>query len=227
MHTIECIAHRGFWNDDSPKNSASSFEQAFRSGFGVETDLRDHLGQVVISHDPPGSERPPELTFAELLELYKKLGGQGTLALNIKADGLAMDIKKTLEDHEISQYFVFDMSIPDMLSYTRLGMNVFARQSELETPLIFQDGNAYGATATKGIWLDAFYSVWYPPKLVTGHLAAGFDVCMVSPELHRRDHLKWWREIKKTMSQVDVNAHQRIGKLMLCTDYPEKFATQL
>ena len=107
---------------------ALRFERAFRSGYGIETDLRDHGGSIVISHDPPGTDgREPELTFEQFLCLYRDHDATGTLALNVKADGLSDDIKGLLQSFDLDKYFVFDMAIPDMLSYLKLGMQCFSR----------------------------------------------------------------------------------------------------
>ena len=52
------MCHRGYWSGElgiAPlqKNSWEAFERAIDFGFGIETDLRDYAGSVVISHDVP------------------------------------------------------------------------------------------------------------------------------------------------------------------------------
>ena len=89
MVDIERIAHRGWWHNPEEKNSELAIRRALDAGYGLETDLRDHAGRIVISHDPPGSQGEPEFDFEQLLRLYRELGATGTLALNIKSDGLA------------------------------------------------------------------------------------------------------------------------------------------
>ena len=69
MVEMELLAHRGLWQEPAEKNSRIAFERAFQAGFGVETDLRDHGGTVVISHDPPGTTAEPELAFEQFLRL--------------------------------------------------------------------------------------------------------------------------------------------------------------
>ena len=46
---IKILAHRGFWKEETEKNTKIAFERAFNSGFGIETDLRDIKGEIVIS----------------------------------------------------------------------------------------------------------------------------------------------------------------------------------
>lgn len=113
---IAILAHRGFWTEPAEKNSREALERAFREGFGIETDIRDRNGALVVSHDPPVGDGL--MTFDELLELYRRhapqAGGRaGTLALNIKADGLQGPLLDALARHSVDDWFVFDMAVPD------------------------------------------------------------------------------------------------------------------
>ena len=58
------------------------------NNFGIETDLRDICGEVIISHDMP---KGYEMSFEEVLRLLA--GRDLPIALNIKADGQADEIK--------------------------------------------------------------------------------------------------------------------------------------
>ena len=53
LNIVEILAHRGFWKKESEKNTQIAFERAFDKGFGIETDLRDIKGEIVISHNMP------------------------------------------------------------------------------------------------------------------------------------------------------------------------------
>ncbi|MDN2816508.1 hypothetical protein PAJ50_08790, partial [Campylobacter jejuni] len=75
------------------------------------------------------------------------------LAVNIKADGRQIPLKKLIQKYKITNYFVFDMSVPDALLYIDLNFNVFTRQSEYEKEPSFSDKAC-------GIWMDEFYSHW-------------------------------------------------------------------
>ena len=33
---IKILAHRGFWKEETEKNTKTAFERAFNSGFGIE-----------------------------------------------------------------------------------------------------------------------------------------------------------------------------------------------
>lgn len=133
---------------------------------------------------------------------------KNTVALNIKADGLVSLLSRKLIEFDISNYFVFDMSVPDTMSYINEGLNVFIRQSEIET-----DMSLYGKV--KGIWLDSFFGDWFETEIVFNHLANNKQVCIVSPELHGREKIGLWSKLK-----VPEIVESR--EVMLCTDFPEE-----
>ncbi|HET8686082.1 MAG TPA: hypothetical protein VFM18_05380, partial [Methanosarcina sp.] len=105
------ISHRGHWLATEEKNTALAFRRSFLSGFGTETDVRDHLGKLVISHDVVPPDANP-LLLDDFLEIYGNF--DQPLAINIKSDGLAEILNSTMNRHGITNWFVFDMSIPDM-----------------------------------------------------------------------------------------------------------------
>ena len=104
-------------------------QRAFAAGLGIETDLRDCAGEIVIVHDPP---TPASIRWRlhDLPEAYAKAGRPGTLALNIKADGSTTAVMAQSKTFVVERYFVFDMSIPDTLQWLQAGAHVFCRQSE-------------------------------------------------------------------------------------------------
>jgi hypothetical protein len=200
---MKIVAHRGEWTEAPDKNSVGAFERALRGGFGIETDLRDAGGAVVISHDMP---RGDEMTLDAFLALCARHPAGRPLALNIKADGLQAKVAAALAAHRIEDAFVFDMAVPDALGYLAQGTPAYTRISEYETVPSFLDQAA-------GIWLDAFHGEWYTPELVAGWLARGKQVCIVSPELHKRPHLALWQRLRAA-------GLQRHPGLSLCTDFP-------
>ena len=89
---MKFIAHRGFWNDKYSKNSKGAFIHALQLGYGIETDVRDFNGDLVISHDPPSQENKKLMSFDQFLSLYSKYQKKQILALNVKSDGLCEKI---------------------------------------------------------------------------------------------------------------------------------------
>ena len=227
MIEIERLAHRGFWELPEQRNGFTAIERAFRCGFGIETDLRDSGGHVVISHDPPGSvdqQKENLMTLDDLFGLYRDTGATGTLALNIKSDGLASEVHRLVDQHGIENYFVFDMSIPDMLAYLKLGMRCFRRVSELEPWVDWSEAERaepHQLSTCCGIWLDAFFSTWYSQQRIVDFLRSGSDVCLVSPELHGRSIEPIFGLLQQTLSLLAQQNHDPVGKLMVCTDVPD------
>lgn len=190
------IAHRGYWKAASEKNTRAAFERAFENGFGIETDLRDIKGEIVISHDMP---KGGEMTFEELLRLLD--GRNLTLALNIKADGQADEIKRLLKKYGHTNYFTFDMSIPEMVYQHAAGLNVFTGLSDISPHPVMPE-------EAKGIWLDAFRSDWFGEREIRDLLNRGKEVCLVSPDLHKREYKPAWEKYKN------------LSGILICTDYP-------
>jgi hypothetical protein len=198
------LAHRGWWRTPEEKNSEAAFRRALQAGYGIETDLRDRAGEVVISHDPalPG----PIMTFDRFLDLYLDCAAEGVLALNIKADGLQVAVRASLSARQIERAFVFDMAVPDALGYLDHGLTTFTRHSEVEPEPAFY-------SRADGVWLDCFEEDWVDADTILSHRRAGKALAIVSPELHRRPHLFMWERLKGVASDPDI---------MLCTDLPDE-----
>ncbi len=208
---MEILAHRGLWRHPDERNSLAALRAAFAGGFGVETDIRDHAGQVVISHDPPGPGGAP--TLEQLLEVYTASGSRQMLALNVKSDGLHGQVARALTKVNVApgRYFLFDMAVPEALGYLQRNMPCFTRESEIESVPAFIDRAA-------GVWLDCFFGDWIDGEAILKHHKAGRRVALVSPELHGRDRsAAWqcWREVNRIVERGD--RHQA---LMICTDFP-------
>ena len=193
---ISILAHRGWWEKESEKNCKSAFERAFDNGFGIETDLRDIKGEIVISHNMPSGD---EMSFEALLKLLD--GRDLTLALNIKADGMADEIKRLLEKYRINNYFTFDMSIPEMVYQQKCGLKTFTGISDIMPEAVMFE-------KAEGVWLDSFNSDWFNTQDINKILKRNKQVCIVSPDLHKREYKPVWGKYKE------------IGGIMLCTDYP-------
>lgn len=200
---MNIISHRGYWLEKTEKNTNVSFDRSFKLGYGTETDLRDYKGNLVISHDIPTNS---SILIDDFLKNYKSQS-DSLLALNIKSDGLQSILKVKLEEFNIQNYFVFDMSVPDTIGYINNGIKVFSRQSEYEkTPVFYNQ--------VEGIWLDSFNEEWFDLELIINHIDNGKKVAIVSSELHGRDQTGLWNFIK---------IHNLFLKeeLILCTDLPE------
>lgn len=200
---MQIISHRGFWKESNEQNHSIAFSHSIDHGFGIETDLRDFHGEVVISHDLPNGT---EITF----DLFCKMSNidEYPLALNIKSDGLALKVREIAEKYALKDWFVFDMSIPDMISHIKVGNPVFTRVSDVETtPCLLEYSH--------GIWLDAFYTDWFTTSDIMQYLNMNKQVCVVSPELHNRNVDEVWEHLYRLRENE---------QLILCTDFPDKAA---
>ena len=206
------LAHRGLWQDPAERNSLPALTDALEAGFGLETDVRDRDGKLVISHDPAG---PDAMPLTALLDVYTNCPAAGVLALNIKADGLQTALAETLQRCGISadRYFVFDMAVPDALGYLRHDMPCFTRQSEIEPVPAFID-------RASGIWLDCFESDWITRAEVMSHCMAGRRVALVSSELHGRGYLSTWQEWREAYRVLRQRGHG--DRMIICTDHPHE-----
>jgi glycerophosphoryl diester phosphodiesterase len=200
---VTSLAHRGLWAEADERNTLAAFSDAFAHGWGVELDVRDLDGALVISHDPPTAGA---LTFRSVVDAFLAAGAPGRLAVNVKADGLEGLIADTLGDVDPASWFAFDMSVPDTLRYASAGLPYFSRHSEVEPEPALYDRSC-------GVWLDDFYGGFVTEARIASHLAAGKQVAVVSPELHGRDHVAAWDEWRRWSVWGSPDVH-------LCTDHP-------
>jgi len=194
------LAHRGIWDCREEKNSVKALEKAFLRNIGIETDVRDFGGQLVISHDPPLKSNL--LLLDDLLRMYVSSETKPTLALNIKSDGIQRLLLDSILAFSVDNYFVFDMSLPDTLGYVKLHLPIAVRLSEYEVENKLIDDAAW-------VWLDCFEGNWFSEDYVVQLLSRGKRVAVVSPELHGRDPRSAWEIMRRLGPYPD---------LYLCTD---------
>ena len=205
---MKILSHRGYWKSEDEKNTKIAFERSFQLGFGTETDIRDLNGELVISHDPPTIDCQ-YLTVADFFKIYKIWGDGLQLALNIKSDGLQRKLMQLIIDFNITNYFVFDMSIPDTIGFIKNNIKFFTRQSEYEIDPAFY-------IQADGVWLDEFNGHWIDDEVIQKHIKNGKKVCIVSPELHKRAYNIEWDNYKNIFLKDSEH------KISICTDLPEK-----
>ncbi|MDP4025840.1 hypothetical protein Q8W71_24725 [Methylobacterium sp. NEAU 140] len=194
---MKIISHRGWWRAASEKNTSVAFGRTVAGGYGTETDVRDLMGRLVVSHDPAGADALP---WEDLLALFDGTGLP--LAVNVKADGLSGLLAAAFAERAIP-WFAFDMSGPETVRYAAAGLPFYTRHSDVEPEPILYDQAA-------GVWLDAFRGDWFDRDVIARHGEAGKAVCVVSPELHGRDPRPVWERLS------DLS-----GDVTLCTDRPD------
>jgi len=144
--------------------------------YGVEMDLHAYGDRLVVHHDA----RTDALDFERWLEAYD----HAFVILNIKEEGIEARVRELVLARGITSFFMLDLSFPALIKMARAGEHrVAVRVSEYEP--------VEGALRLSGladwVWLDQFER--FPIDRADYDLlkAAGFRVCLVSPELQGRD----------------------------------------
>jgi hypothetical protein len=189
------ISHRGLWKSKVEQNSPQAFRNAAANGFAIETDVRDHQGELVVSHDVVSS-------FGSIN--FLEMDGFTKFALNIKEDGLFAHFERVRSKIESSSSFLFDGSIPQMYQVRKVGLPHALRLSEFEKEIPWK---------SQYLWIDGFDSDWWMNSNWILRKLDEFNCIFVSPELHGREHraaFDWFAELKK---------HKGYN-FSVCTDYP-------
>jgi len=139
--------------------------------FGVEVDLRDYDGKVILQHDALKGGEP----FEEYLNQYR----HRFLILNVKCEGVEELVLPLLKSRKIEDFFFLDLSFPALMKLVRTGEHRIAvRFSE------YEPAEACLALAGKAdwVWIDCFNN--YPALDARGEeLIRRFKTCLVAPEL--------------------------------------------
>lgn len=172
--------------------------------YGIEVDLRSQGEQLIIHHDPFASGE----LFEEWLNAYQ----HKTLILNVKEEGLEARLISLMRERSINDYFFLDQSFPFLVKWSKLGEHRCAvRVSEFES--------IHTALTLAGkinwVWVDCFTRFPINREESNALKAAGFKLCIVSPELQGRDADVEIREIALLLQreQIEVDA--------VCTKRPD------
>ncbi|WP_121604208.1 hypothetical protein [Virgibacillus sp. Bac332] len=143
--------------------------------YGVEIDLRDAGGRIILQHDPFEDGEDLE----EFLQHYQ----HGCMILNIKSERIEHKVQTLLKNYHITNYFFLDSSFPMIYELTRHGeRNIAIRFSEFEgiDTILAMQGRV------NWVWIDCFTRLPIDRERFTKLKQAGFKLCLVSPELQGR-----------------------------------------
>ncbi len=144
--------------------------------FGVEIDIRSYGSDLVLHHDP--FER------GELFDEWLKAFHHKTLILNVKEEGLEPHLIQRMADIGCEDYFFLDQSFPFLVRYAKAARGRSAvRFSEFES----LDTVLALAGKVDWVWVDCFTKLPFKDDDYDRLKAAGFNLCLVSPELQGRD----------------------------------------
>lgn len=170
---------------------------------GVEIDLRDYDGDIVLQHEPlKGGER-----FEDFLAHYH----HASIILNVKCEGIEDAVLRAVRARGISDFFFLDCSLPAMVKLMRKGVSQmavrFSEHEPIEAALAF-------AGKAEWAWIDTFTKL---PLTPSGHetLKRHFKLCLVSPELQGHPPAEVER-CQEQLRDLPIDG--------VCTDWPERWA---
>ncbi|MBN8751016.1 Uncharacterised protein [Xylophilus ampelinus] len=173
-------------------------------GYGVEVDIRSKGDELIIHHDAFAAGE----NFERWIESYR----HGTLILNVKEEGLEKRLLALMAHRGIEDFFFLDQSFPFLIKTCREGERRCAvRVSEYET---IETAMAL-AGKVEWVWVDCFTR--FPLSGAQARLlqAAGFKLCLVSPELQGRDAATGIAEMHDLLQREGIQAEA------VCTKRPE------
>jgi glycerophosphoryl diester phosphodiesterase len=201
---VKIICHRGYWKKTSDQNSLPSCLLGLDKFDGIEIDLKNNRGEIVLSHDPLAPKQRP----IALRDIFAK-NTKGFYALNIKEDGLGPGLKDLISRYGISNYMCFDLSSPEEVKYRSLGLTAFKR---------FGDHDPLPKAIKSGIVVDVFNEQKYSSIInQLPSISKNYPLFFISPELHHHPVEKTWTKIKKLIQSKNYQAY-------LCTDLPQEAA---
>ncbi len=152
---------------------------------GIEIDVRPFGQRLILHHDP--FEDGEDLD--EFLEHYK----HKFAIFNIKSEGIGKEVMRLAEKYGIEDYFLLDVSFPFIIKYVNQGITKLAvRYSEYESAETCL--NLKG----KAEWVFVDNLTHLPldtPEFQ--ELKKHFKICIVSPELLKRDEIPQTKELLK------------------------------
>ena len=168
---------------DILKHRVNSYDD-IDDNFGIELDIRDQNGNLIISHDLPVT------SCIKLEDFLQKLNKNKLIAINIKSVEIEQKLEKTIFNTNLKNYFTFDWPIPSLIKAQNSGLNCAFRLSEYEKELF---------PKCSWIWIDSFNEIWYDEEILSNLKDQGYNLALVSPELHgRKNDLKKFEKIVNT-----------------------------
>lgn len=168
--------------------------------YGIEVDLRDSNGKIIVTHDP----FTDGIEFEKFLQNYK----HKFIILNIKSEGIEYEIRNILQKYNIRDYFFLDSSFPMIYKLANNGeKNIAIRLSEFEN--IQTVLNMAGLV--KWVWIDCFTKLVLNKEINKLLKLHNFNICLVSPELHNKNRTSEIEIYKKYI--IDNNIYLD----MICT----------
>lgn len=176
--------------------------------FGVEIDLRSQNGHLILNHDP--------FQDGELFEDWLKHFSHEFIILNVKEDGLEERVLEALEKANLADFFFLDQAFPSLHRMSARGDSRCAvRVSEFESV----ESALRLSGRVSWVWLDSFDLFSFTSKELIQLREAGFNLCLVSPELQGRFEIEDVNQIKNKLEAA------RVQPDAVCTKIPALWQT--
>ena len=140
--------------------------------FGVEIDVREHQGHLILQHDP--------FLKGEKLQLFLKRFKHKLLVFNIKSERIEFKILDLIKKYKIKKYFFLDSSFPmirDLIK--KKEKNIACRVSDeedIKTAINLKN-------KINWIWFETKFSYKKSYSKLINLKKDNFKICLVSPEL--------------------------------------------
>jgi hypothetical protein len=182
---------------------------------GAEVDVRYHLDDLILHHDPFQHYANNSLQLESFLKSWYC---KGPLILNLKSEGIEAKCIDLMTKYNISNWFFLDMSMPffvnhsiqsELRSIEGFGPeNLAVRFSDFE-PIDYAIAFKH---RVNWVWVDTFRDFPLSVEKYTELKEAGFKICLVSPELQGfpKEEIN---NIKNKIQGFDVEA--------VCTKHPK------
>ena len=164
-------------------------------GIGIEFDVHAYGSELVVSHDP----------FCRGVKLHNflKHNKDRFCAINIKEEGIEKKVIDLSLKIGLKNFFLFDVNLPQICKLGDRYRNFLClRISEYEKPNLKELKNF-----SRYIWVDSFKGkFWMSQEEISNLKQLNFNLCFVSPELHRpiiKKQIEFSRDVKRNHNLFD------------------------
>lgn len=154
---------------------------------GIEFDVRDSAGEIIVTHDP--------FTTGPKFEDFIKEFKHKFMVVNIKSERIEEPIIKLLKDHDIENYFLLDCGFPMIYGLSNMGHDKLSlRFSEFEGLYTIKKM----AGKVKWVWVDCFTKFILDRETSVELKQMGYKICIVGPDLQSQpEKIEEYRDYMK------------------------------
>jgi len=166
-----------------------------KAEYGVEIDVRNYAGKLILHHEP--------FKRGDYFEDFCAEFDKSFLILNIKTEGIEEDVLSKIRKYNIKNYFLLDVSFPFIIKLIKTGEKKIAvRFSEFESieTVLSLEG------MVEWVWIDIFNKLPLDKDSFIKLKNAGFKICLVSPEiLMRPEEIESYKKYLKE-NNIEIEA---------------------